>query len=166
MEAIVAVYADWGIGYKGTQPLVIPADRKRFREITGGSAVIYGRRTMADFPGGKPLPKRRNLVLTRSDTEIPGAVAVRCVEDALREIVGEARVFVIGGGSVYEALLPYITRVYVTKINAAPVSDTFFANLDTHPEFALSESSGEYTHEGCAYRFCVYERITENAQEA
>ena len=58
MDAIVAVYADWGIGAKGTQPLVIPADRRRFRELTMGAAVIGGRRTLDDFPGGRPLPGR------------------------------------------------------------------------------------------------------------
>ena len=58
MDAIVAVYADWGIGAKGTQPLVIPADRRRFRELTMGAAVIVGRRTLDDFPGGRPLPGR------------------------------------------------------------------------------------------------------------
>ena len=59
MDAIVAVYADWGIGAKGTQPLVIPADRRRFRELTMGAAVIVGRRTLDDFPGGRPLPGRK-----------------------------------------------------------------------------------------------------------
>ena len=58
MDAIVAVYADWGIGAKGTQPLVIPADRRRFRALTMGAAVIVGRRTLDDFPGGRPLPGR------------------------------------------------------------------------------------------------------------
>ena len=56
MDAIVAVYADWGIGAKGTQPLVIPADRRRFRELTMGAAVIVGRRTLDDFPGGSLPP--------------------------------------------------------------------------------------------------------------
>ena len=70
MDAIVAVYADWGIGAKGTQPLVIPADRRRFRELTMGAAVIVGRRTLDDFPGGRPLPGRENLVLTRQNIVI------------------------------------------------------------------------------------------------
>ncbi len=61
MDAIVAVYADWGIGAKGTQPLVIPADRRRFRALTMGAAVIVGRRTLDDFPGGRPLPGRDHL---------------------------------------------------------------------------------------------------------
>ena len=64
MKAIVAVYDDWGIGANGTQPVAVSADRKFFRETTRGSAVIVGRRTLADFPGGKPLPNRVNIVIT------------------------------------------------------------------------------------------------------
>ena len=79
MDAIVAVYADWGIGAKGTQPLVIPADRRRFRELTMGAAVIVGRRTLEDFPGGRPLPGRENLVLSRRNITIEGAQVVQCI---------------------------------------------------------------------------------------
>ena len=76
MDAIVAVYADWGIGAKGTQPLVIPADRRRFRELTMGAAVIVGRRTLDDFPGGRPLPAPRfflSLRLTAPAARAAGA---------------------------------------------------------------------------------------------
>ena len=55
MDAIVAVYSDWGIGSEGTQPIVVPEDRRHFAKLTSGSTVIVGRRTMEDFPGGKPL---------------------------------------------------------------------------------------------------------------
>ena len=54
MEAIVAVYSDWGIGKNGTQPVVLKADRAHFRELTADAAVTVGRRTLGDFPGGKP----------------------------------------------------------------------------------------------------------------
>ena len=60
MEAIVAVYSDWGIGSGGTQPVVVRADRRHFREVTGSAAVVVGRKTLADFPGGRPLPGRHN----------------------------------------------------------------------------------------------------------
>ena len=72
MELIVAVYDDWGIGCCGTQPIALSADRKFFREMTRGAVVIVGRRTIADFPGQKPLPGRVNVALTRSTVEIPG----------------------------------------------------------------------------------------------
>ena len=83
MDAIVAVYADWGIGAKGTQPLVIPADRRRFRELTMGAAVIVGRRTLEDFPGGKPLPGRENFVLSRRNITIEGAQVVHDPDEAV-----------------------------------------------------------------------------------
>ena len=65
MDLIVAVYDDWGIGKDGTQPVALSADRKFFRETTRGATVIVGRKTLADFPGGKPLPNRVNIVEDR-----------------------------------------------------------------------------------------------------
>ena len=83
MDAVVAVYEDWGIGCGGTQPIVVPADRKHFREVTGTGTVIVGRRTLADFPGGKPLKNRLNIVLTRSGQSVEGALTAASVEEAL-----------------------------------------------------------------------------------
>ena len=60
MEAIVAVFSDWGIGSEGTQQVVLKADRKHFRDLTAGAAVLVGRRTLGDFPGGKPLKGRQH----------------------------------------------------------------------------------------------------------
>ena len=91
MDAIVAVYADWGIGAKGTQPLVIPADRRRFRELTMGAAVIVGRRTLEDFPGGKPLPGRENFVLSRRNITIEGAQVVHSPDEAVAAAVQHAQ---------------------------------------------------------------------------
>ena len=70
MKAIVAVYDDWGIGCNGTQPVAVSADRKFFRSTTAGAAVIVGRRTLEDFPGGRPLPKRLNIVLSRQNIRV------------------------------------------------------------------------------------------------
>ena len=136
MDAIVAVYADWGIGAKGTQPLVIPADRRRFRELTMGAAVIVGRRTLDDFPGGRPLPGRENLVLTRQDIVIEGAQVVHSPAEAAAAAAQYDRCFVIGGDSVFRQMFPHLTRVYVTKIDAAPHSDVFFPDLTPTPRGA------------------------------
>ena len=76
MEAIVAVYTDWGIGSDGTQPIVVPEDRRRFAEITRGSTLIVGSKTLLDFPDGKPLAGRRNIVLTRHESAVEGAEVV------------------------------------------------------------------------------------------
>ena len=159
MEAIVAVYGDWGIGCGGTQPVTLRADRKRFRAVTDGAAVIVGRKTLEDFPGGKPLPGRRNIVLTRQTLDIPGADVVHTPEEALLAAASEPRCFVIGGSSVYEALLPYVSRVYVTKLDLTPESDSFFPNLDDDPAWLCTDGGEPGEEAGTGYRFCVYERI-------
>ena len=122
MEAIVAVYTDWGIGSDGTQPIVIPEDRRRFAEITRGSTLIVGSKTLLDFPGSKPLAGRRNIVLTRQESEVEGAEIVHTPEEAIA-LCGEDRTFVVGGATVYMAMFPYLDKIYVTKIDATPASD-------------------------------------------
>ena len=159
MEAIVAVYSDWGIGCCGTQPVVVPEDRKHFRNITADAAVIVGRRTLADFPGGKPLKNRVNIVLTSQDMEFEGAVVVHSVEEALTEAEKTARCLCIGGESVYRQFMPYIDKVYVTKVEALPGSDAFFHNLDADDAWRVTDPGEEKEHEGIKYRFMVYERV-------
>ena len=164
LEAIVAVYSDWGIGANGTQPIVVAADRKYFRETTGNSAVIVGRKTLADFPGGKPLKNRCNIVLTGQALEIDGAVVVHSLQEALEEAARHERVFVIGGESVYRALLPHISRVFVTKLDCVPHCDAFFPNLDADPDWSVTECSPVQTDEnGVSYRFMTYERCAASA---
>ena len=158
LEAVAAVYADWGIGRDGTQPVALKADRKHFRALTDGAAVIVGRRTLEDFPGGQPLPGRRNLVLTRQDIVIPGAEVVHSPEEAAVAAAESKRCFVIGGASVYRQMLPYVRRAYITKLDAAPVSDSFFPNLDDDPAWVCADPGEPLEEDGIGYRFCVYER--------
>lgn len=158
MDAVVAVYSDWGIGAKGTQPLVIPADRVRFRELTTGHAVIVGRKTLEDFPGGRPLPKRQNIVITRQEIAIDGATVVHSTDEALAEAAKYEHCFVIGGASVFSEYFPHLTRVYVTKIDAAPHSDAFFPDLDASEDWRCTSAEPWQEQEGVKYRFCVYER--------
>ena len=104
MELIVAVYDDWGIGRDGTQPVALSADRKFFRQMTKDAMVIAGRRTIADFPGGKPLPGRVNVALTRQNIDIPGFTVVKSTEEAAELAKTAERAMVIGGGSIYRQL--------------------------------------------------------------
>ena len=122
MDAIVAVYSDWGIGSAGTQPIVVPEDRRHFAKLTSGSTVIVGRRTMEDFPGGKPLKDRVNLVITRQDSDIEGAQVVHTLQEAIDASQNAEKVFVLGGASIYMAMFPYLDRIYVTKIGATRIS--------------------------------------------
>ena len=126
MELIVAVYDDWGIGKDGTQPIALSADRKFFRETTRGAMVIVGRKTLADFPGGRPLPNRVNVVLTRQDAKIDDVVICHSPEEAVELAKTAERAMVIGGGSIYKQLFPYCDTAYITRcippLNLTPSS--------------------------------------------
>ena len=159
MEAIVAVYGDWGIGCDGTQPVVLKADRAHFREVTAGAAVLVGRRTMEDFPGGKPLKGRHNIVVTRQNLGIEGAQVVHDTEEALAAAAAHGRCLVIGGASVYRQLFPHLSKVYVTKIDLIPHSDSFFPNLDADGNWSCTEQGPWQEENGLRYCFCTYEKI-------
>ena len=159
MELIVAVYDDWGIGKDGTQPIALSADRKFFRETTRGAMVIVGRKTLADFPGGKPLPNRVNVVMTRQDTEIPDVIICHNPEEAVSLAKTAERAMVIGGGSIYKQMLPYCDTAYITKVHVTPDSDTFFPNLDEDHVWKLEKILQSGEENGIGYEMCLYKRI-------
>ncbi len=158
MDAIVAVYSDWGIGGGGTQPVVLKADRRHFRSLTDGSAVIVGRKTLADFPGGKPLANRFNIVVSRQGINVDGALVVHSTGEALDAAEDFEQCFVIGGASVYMQFFNYLERVYVTKIDTEPQSDSFFPNLDRNPEWECVSQEPWEEEDGIRYCFCTYEK--------
>ena len=117
MNLIVAVDQNWAIGKDGDQLVYLKEDLKRFRTLTSGHTVILGRKTLATFPGGRPLKNRRNLILSRNPHfQAERAEVFPSVEELVKQADGDA--FVIGGASVYEQLLPYCDTAYITKIHA------------------------------------------------
>ena len=126
MYVIAAVDQNWAIGKGGDQLCYLPADLRRFQALTTGHPVILGRKTLATFPGGRPLKNRRNLILSRDPAFAPeGAEVFRSLE-ALRA-AAPADSFVIGGASVYAALLDGCDTAYITKIGKAwEGADAFF----------------------------------------
>ena len=158
MDLIVAVYDDWGIGKDGTQPIALSTDRKFFREMTRGAMVIVGRRTIEDFPGKKPLPGRVNVALTRSDVEIPGFTVCHSPEEAAEMAKTAEKAMFIGGGSIYRQMLPFCDRAIITKVHVTPESDTYFPNLDTHPNWELAEILQSGEEDGIAYEMCIYKK--------
>ena len=158
MELIVAVYDDWGIGKDGTQPIALSADRKFFRETTRGAMVIAGRKTIADFPGQKPLPGRVNVALSRNAAEIPGFILCRSAEEAAELAKRAEKCFVIGGGTVYAQMLSFCDTAYITKVHVTPESDTFFPNLDENPDWHLAETLLSGEENGITYEMLLYKR--------
>ena len=158
MRLIVAVYADWGIGKDGTQPVALSADRKFFRETTRGATVIVGRRTTEDFPGQKPLPGRKNIVLSRQGVEIPGFILCDSAEKAVELTKNDENVFVIGGGSIYRQMLPFCDTAYITKVHTTTGCDTYFPNLDEMEDWYLAETMLSGEEDGIAYEMLLYKR--------
>jgi len=160
MNAIVAVDKHWAIGQNGDLLFSLPTDMKRFRTLTTGGTVIMGRKTLDSFPGGKPLPKRRNIVITRSpDFQREGAEVVSSLEAAVALAAGteEDKLWVIGGGSVYAAMLPLCKRVFLTKVDAAAnTPDTFFPDLDALPNWEVEHVGDTVEENGFTYRFIEY----------
>lgn len=160
MNAIVVVDQNWAIGCNGDLLFSLPTDMKRFRSLTIDGTVILGRKTLDSFPGGRPLPKRRNIVITRNvDFDREGCEIVSGTAAALEAAADtEAdKLWVIGGGSVYTALLPKCKRVYLTKVDAvAEEADTFFPNLDKLPGWEIEAVSDPVEENGVTYRFIDY----------
>lgn len=160
MNAIVVADRSWAIGRDGGLLFSLPTDMKRFRSLTMGGAVILGRKTLESFPGGRPLPKRKNIVITRrKDLQVEGAVVVSSLAEAL-DAAGDTppdQIWVIGGGSVYTALLERCKRVYLTKVDAqAEDPDTFFPNLDKLPGWGVEHESEPVEENGLTFRFVEY----------
>lgn len=158
MNAIVAVDRNWAIGREGDQLVYLKEDLKRFRTLTAGHAVLVGRKTLATFPGGRPLKGRENLVLSRDTAlTIEGARVFHRVEDLAAAAPADA--FVVGGAQVYEALLPWCDTVYVTRIDTAfPGCDAFFPDLDSMGGWTVEEEGEPLEENGLTYRYVTYRR--------
>ena len=161
MKLIVAVDKNWAIGKNNKLMWSIPADMKFFRETTQGNVVIMGRKTLESFPQGQPLKNRVNIVISRKpDYQVKGAVVVHSVEEAVEESKKyEGEVFVIGGESIYRAMLPYCDTALVTKIDHAFDADTYFPSLDQDDEWQMTKISEEQTCFDLEDYFTVYEWV-------
>ena len=174
ISAIVAVDNNYGIGNKNGLLAHIPEDLKMFKELTTNNAVIMGRKTYDSLPV-KPLPNRFNIVITSKADEADGwenvmdndkrytIANMEYIKNVFMKVYSRD-IFVMGGGTVYRELLPYCDRVYLTKIlHSYEEVDTYFPNIDIMSEWALTSESEEKEHEGVKYKFCVYDRVYNNA---
>ena len=161
MNAIAAVDANWAIGNKNRLLTSIPADMKFFREKTMGHVVVMGRKTLESFPNGLPLKNRINIVLTANRSyKVKDAIIVHTKEELLEELkkYDSNELYVIGGGSIYEMLIPYCDTAYITKIDHVYTADTYFPNLDQMDDWEMTEVSEEQTCFDLEYVFAKYER--------
>lgn len=157
MKAIASVDQNWAIGYQGRLLRPISADLRRFKAITMGHSVILGRKTLESFPGGKPLPGRENLILSTTMAQpTEGAKVFSSLEALLAYAPDDA--IVIGGESVYRALLPRCDEVYITKINASFPADSWFPSLDRDPAWQVTDREGPLEENGVEFSYWTYQR--------
>ncbi|QWT17115.1 dihydrofolate reductase [Collinsella sp. zg1085] len=166
LKAIVAVCDDWGIGCSGDMVVNNKADMRHFVDATRGATLVMGRKTLESLPGAKPLPGRRNIVITRDSQFAPAEVEVIHSIDELDELLGvDELAWVIGGGQIYQALLGRCSEAIITKNHVVHPVDTRFPNLDEHPDWRLVSESDTHTIQagegdaGVKYQFCTYQRV-------
>lgn len=158
MIAIVVAWAGAArvIGRDGTLPWHLPSDLKHFKELTTGGTVIMGRKTYASIPERfRPLPERRNIVLSARGFDAPGAEVLGSLESALAAAGTDA--FVIGGGATYAETLPLADRVIATEIATEVEGDTFFPALDP-ARWAVSSATEPVVDNGHEFTIKVYDR--------
>lgn len=153
---MVVVDKNWAIG-KGNDLLAkLPKDLGRFKAVTIEQFIIIGRKTLESFPGGKPLPNRENIVLTRDKNYINDDVTIVHSVDEILDLVNlhqasnsENEFIVSGGGEIYKLLLPYTSEVLATKIDYSfEGADTYFENLDDDENWLVDPLSKEIIDNG------------------
>jgi dihydrofolate reductase len=130
------------------------ADLKRFKELTTGKTVVMGRKTYDSI--GKPLPNRRNIVITRQDIEIPGCEVVNSLEEALKL---DNEIFIIGGGEIYQKSIILAHKIFLTRIHVEVDGDTYFPQLSYYDwKMEMCESFQKDEKNQFDYQFINYVR--------
>lgn len=158
MILIVRVDKNWGIGKNNKLLSILPEDMNFFKEKTLESVVIMGRKTLESFPKGEPLKNRTNIVVSSNPHyEKDGVIAVNNIDEAIDISMHlEKEIYVIGGQSIYEQLLMFCDKAYVTKMENSYEADTFCPNLDILNEWKVVEESETKTHKDINYKFVTY----------
>ena len=161
MILIASAANDWGIGKDNALLFRVSADMRFFRRLTTGNIVVMGRNTLLSMPGARPLPNRENIVLSRDPSFAPdGVTMARDVPELLSLVreTGGREVYVIGGAAVYETLLPYCDKAYITRFYAQKDADRYLPDLSASPDWELYARSPLYAQDDLYYTFDTYIR--------
>lgn len=144
------------IGNDNSIPWKLPADMKRFRELTTGKPVIMGRKTFESI--GRPLPNRTNIVITTDKNYIAdGCIVVHSVDEALKAAKGN-EIMIIGGAQIYRQFLPIANKMYLTFIDKNFEGDSYFPEYNKH-EWKETSREEHADENGLGYAFVNFERI-------
>lgn len=156
LSIIVAIATNNGIGKDNQLLWHISEDLKYFKRITLGKPVIMGRKTYESI--GKPLPGRRNIIISRTAQQIDGCEVFKSIDDAMLAISDE-EAFIIGGAEIYKQTLSKATKLYVTQVFSAFEADVFFPAIDKN-EWEMTEVGAQQKDEksGLTYAFNIYQK--------
>jgi dihydrofolate reductase len=155
---VVAISENHAIGKDNKLLWYLPNDLKHFKEITTGHTVIMGRKTYESV--GKPLPKRRNIIITRQNITIEGCEVVGSIEAAIELCKTEDEVFIVGGAEIYKQAMHLTDRIYLTIVHKSFDADSFFPEIDlTEWQEVAREDHEPDEKNSLPYSFITYEKI-------
>ncbi len=155
---VVAISQNHVIGKDNQLLWHLPADLKHLKVITTGHTVIMGRKTYDSV--GKPLPNRRNIIITRTELAIPGCEVVNSIEGAFTLCEIEAEVFILGGAEIYRQAMPLTDRIYLTIVHQDFNGDSFFPAIDKEVWKQVSREDHQSDEKNkLPYSFITLERI-------
>lgn len=157
INIIAAVASDGAIGFHNRLLYWLPDDLRRFRLLTTGHTIVMGRHTYDSLPKGA-LPNRRNIVLSRTVTQLPGCEVYSSLEEALAHCADDEDVYIIGGASVYRQAMDVATRLCLTEVDNEPrEADAYFPDYsDWHETWAEPHDRDDrHAHR---FRFADYEK--------
>lgn len=163
ISMIAAMANNRVIGKDGDLPWHLPDDLRHFKQTTLNHPVLMGRKTLDEVLGriGKPLPGRRNLVLSRDrDLAVAGAETFADLDEAIGTVraSGAAELFIIGGGQIYRLAMPHAERMYLTRVEAEVEGDTRFPQFDQGWQLVSQEHHPADERHAHAFRFELWER--------
>ncbi len=158
--SILSADKKWGLGKKNGLLFSLPLDMKFFRTTTSGHVVAMGENTLLSFPNSKPLKNRTHIVLSADQSHnYEGVINVHSFEDFLQKIKEfslKEDVYIIGGASIYNQMIPYVDKVFLTKVDEDGGAEVFFHNLDEDSNFECVEIGDVINDNGHNIRFTTY----------
>ena len=158
--SILSADKKWGIGKRNGLLFSLPLDMKFFRTTTSGHVVAMGENTLLSFPNSKPLKNRTHIVLSADETHnYEGVINVHSFDEFLQKIKEYSLnedVYIIGGASIYNQMIPYVDKVLLTKVDEDGGAEVFFHNLDEDPNFECVEEGEIINDNGHDIRFTTY----------
>jgi len=157
VSSVVAISENHVIGKDNKLLWYLPNDLKHFKNITTGHTVIMGRKTYDSV--GKPLPRRRNIIITRQNITVEGCEVVNSIEAALALCKGEDEVFIVGGAEIYRQAMHLTDRIYLTIVHQQFEGDSFFPEIDKSVWHEVSREDYEPDEKNSLpYSFITYEK--------